>query len=179
MLIGNKKVYAAASGFGVRRRSKIAALLLLAGAALHALPAAALDNEEAGHVVAILEKLVTETGSTVYYDEEAAEEWFQIDDESSRLIPAAGFSRTAWKTAFDQTMTGFIAAIPQSELEQMMEDFINQFGEVAKMTPQQKEEAANLLGAQMGQFDEIRARGSPYRDVVRPYAQRLKKIALR
>lgn len=53
------------------------------------------------------------------------------------------------------------------------------FGEVAKMTPQQKEEVANLLGAEMSQFDEIRARGSPYRDVVSPYAQRLKKIALR
>lgn len=178
MLLRNNVGHAAVSSGG-RRLRKLINLLLAVGIATYALPAAALDRQEAGQVVAILEKLVAETSSTVYYDEEAAEEWFQTDDGSLRLIPAAGFSNATWKTAFDQTMTGFIASIPSSELEQMMEAFINQFGEAAKMTPQQKEEAASLLGAQMGHFDEIRERGTPYRDIVSPYAERLKKIALR
>lgn len=148
----------------------------MVGMATYALPAAALDSREAGQVVTILEKLVTETGSTVYYDAEAAEEWFQIDDEATGLIAAAGFTRQSWKTAFDQTMTGFIASIPPSELEQLMADFINQFGEAAKMTPEQKAQAASLMGAEMGHFDGIRARGAKYQEFVSPYTPRLRRI---
>lgn len=174
MLLRRKTGHVAA--VSSRRLPKLAALLVTAGVALHALPTSALDSQEAGQVVTILERLVTETGGSVYFDEEAAEEWFQIDDETSRLIPAAGFTRTAWKTAFDQTMTGFIASIPQAEMEQMMEDFMDKIGEVAKMTPQQQEEAMELVRAEKGKFDGIRARGAEYQDFVSSYTFRLRKI---
>ena len=163
---------------GTGRLSKLAALLLAAGVALQALPAAALDGREAGQVVAILEKLAAETGDGVYFDEEAAEEWFEIDEESSRLISGAGFTRATWKTAFDRTMTGFIASIPQAEMEKMMEDFMDAIGEVAKMTPGQKEEAMEMLRAEKGNLDSIRARGAEYREPVGPYVSRLRKVAL-
>jgi hypothetical protein len=179
MLLRLKTGHLAASGSGVRRFATGVALLLMAGVALQAAPAVALDSEEAGRVVTILEKLVTETGDNVFYDEEAAEEWFQIDDETSGLIPAAGFTRKTWKAAFDQTMTGFIASIPQAEMEQMMEEFMDRIGEVAKMTPEQKEEAMSLMRSEMGQLEAIRARGAEYQHFVSPYAPRLKKIALR
>ncbi|MDR6759245.1 hypothetical protein J2Y48_004561 [Mycoplana sp. BE70] len=170
---------AAVTGSGVRGFGKVISLLLMAGMVSYASPAAALDSQEAERVVTILENLVTETGGSVFYDEEAAEEWFQIDDETSRLIPAAGFTRTAWKTAFDQTMTGFIASIPQAEMEQMMEDFMDKIGEVAKMTPQQKEEAMALLRAEKRNFDGIRARGAEYREFVSSYIPRLRNITFR
>ncbi|QYM71704.1 hypothetical protein K1X45_09030 [Pseudochrobactrum sp. Wa41.01b-1] len=174
MLLSRKIGHATAPS--LPRLARLVALLLAAGVALQAVPAAALDSREAGQVVTILEKLVVETGSTVYYDEEAAEEWFQIDDETSGLIAAAGFTRATWKTAFDQTLTGFIASVPEAELEKLMDDFINQFGEATKMTPEQKAEAASLMGAEMGHFDGIRAKGAQYQDFVTPYAPRLRKI---
>lgn len=176
MLLSRKIRYVKAKA---SRLVKHVALILAASVTLHSLPAAALDVREAGQVVMILEMLVAETGSTVFYDDEAADDWFQTDEGSSGLIPAAGFTRASWKTAFDQTMTGFIASIPQSELEQLMEGFINQFGEVTKMTPEQKAETARLMGAEMGKFDSIRAKGSKYKTYVTPYAPRLRKISFR
>lgn len=140
--------------------------------------AGALDARDVQAIVTVLEKLASETGDTVYYDDEAAEEWFDIDDESSQLIPAAGFTRASWKEAFDQTMTGFIATIPNAEFEQMMEDFIDKIAEMARMTPEQKQEATDALRAERGHFDAIRERGAKYKDAVIPYAQRLRKIAL-
>lgn len=174
MLLSRKIRYVKAKA---SRLVKHVALILAASVTLHALPAAALDAREAGQVVTILEKLVAETGSTVYYDEEAAEEWFQIDDETTGLIAAAGFTRASWKTAFDQTMTGFIASIPEAELKKLMEDFINQFGEATKMTPEQRAEAARLMDADMGKFDGIRAKGAKYKAYVTPYSPRLRKIS--
>ncbi|HWK67971.1 MAG TPA: hypothetical protein VNS34_23860 [Rhizobiaceae bacterium] len=141
-------------------------------------PAMALDAREVQAVVTVLEKLASETGDTVYYDDEAAEQWFEIDDESSQLIPAAGFTRASWKEAFDQTMTGFIASIPDAEFEQMMEDFIDKIAEIARMTPEQKQTAAEGLRAERGKFDAIRNRGAKYKAVIIPYAERLRKIAL-
>ncbi|MFC3209247.1 hypothetical protein [Aquamicrobium soli] len=140
--------------------------------------AAALDAREAGAVVTILEKLSAETGKTVFYDEEAAQEWFEIDDESSQLIPAAGFSDDTWKAAFDHTMMGFIASIPQAELEQMMEEFADKLGELGKMTPQQKQAAREMLRAEMGNFDAIREQGARYRSAVAPHAARLRLLSL-
>lgn len=142
-------------------------------------PAVALDAREAEKVVTVLEKLASKKGGSVYYDEDAAEEWYQIDAESSRLIPAAGFSQKGWKQAFDQTMTGFIASIPQAELEQTVAEFIDRISEAAKMTPQQKQEARAAFREEMGKFDAIRERGARYQDIVKPFGQRLREISLR
>lgn len=139
--------------------------------------AAALETREAEAVVTILERLSAETGKTVFYDEEAAQEWFEIDDESSQRIPAAGFTQDSWKEAFDQTMMGFIASIPQAELEQMMEEFADKIGELGKMTAEQKQAATEMLRAQMGNFDTIREQGARYRGAVTPYTERLKLLS--
>lgn len=162
------------------KKGKVAAALLLSAGLLgfSAGTAAALNTRDAQAVVTVLEKLAAETGGSVYYDEDAAQEWFEIDDESSQLIPAAGFTQSSWKEAFDQTMTGFIATIPQVELEQMINVFMEKIGELGKMTPQQKQEAAEALHAEMGKFDAIREAGARYQDIVSPYAQRLRKISL-
>lgn len=144
---------------------------------LAATDTAALETREVEAVVTILERLSAETGKTVFFDEEAAQEWFEIDDESSQLIPAAGFTDASWKDAFDQTMAGFIATISPAELEKMMEEFADKLGEVAKMTTEQKQMVIEMLRAEMGNFDAIRERGAPYRSAVEPYAGRLKLLS--
>jgi len=151
--------------------------LVLVFAISLAIPAAgALERREIEAVVGVLEKLTSETGNTVYYDEDAAEEWFETDEEMSELIPAAGFSRRSWKTAFDQTITGFIASVPEAEFDEMIEEFIDKVAEAGKLTPAQKREAAIALRAEMGRLDEVREQGAPYRDLVGPYGPRLRKL---
>lgn len=146
---------------------------------LAATDAAALETREVEAVVTILERLAAETGKTVFFDEESAQEWFEIDDESSQpIIPAAGFTEPSWKDAFDQTMTGFIATISPDELEKMMEELADKLGEVAQMTPEEKQEVTEMLHAEMGKFDAIRERGAPYRSAVEPYAMRLRILSL-
>lgn len=145
---------------------------------LAATDAAALETREVEAVVTILERLAAETGKTVFFDEEAAQEWFEIDDESSQLIPAAGFTEPSWKDAFDQTMAGFIATISPAELEKMMEEFADKLGEVAQMTPEEKQAVMEMLHAEMGNFDAIRERGARYRSAVEPYALRLRMLSL-
>ena len=157
-------------------RRPVSYLAALVATGLFATPTWALESREVRTVVTVLEQLASETGSDVFYDEEAADEWYQVDDETSRFIPAAGFSRVSWKEAFDQTMTGFIASIPKAELDQMIETFASRIGEIAQMTPEQKEEAMTALREHMGKFDEIRQRGEPYQHVVAPYASRLRKL---
>jgi len=151
--------------------------LVLVFAISLAIPAAeALERREIEAVVGVLEKLTSETGNTVYYDEDAAEEWFKTDEEMSELIPAAGFSRRSWKAAFDQTITGFIASVPEAEFDEMIEEFIDKVAEAGKLTPEQKREAAIALRAEMGRLDEVREQGAPYRDLVVPYGPRLRKL---
>lgn len=165
----------------------LAALLVRAGLVLAlvwalvcaiAVPEArALDARDVEAVVTVLEKLAAETGNSVFYDEAAAEEWFELDDGSSQIIPAAGFSRESWKTAFDRTITGFIASIPEAEFEQIFGEFIDKIAEAGKLTAQQKQEAASMLRAEMGQLDAVRKQGAPYEAVVDPFGKRLRRLA--
>jgi len=152
------------------------ALVLVFAISLAVPAAGALERREIEAVVGVLEKLTSETGNTVYYDEDAAEEWFETDEEMSELIPAAGFSRRSWKAAFDQTITGFIASVPEAEFDEMIEEFIDKVAEAGKLTPEQKREAAIALRAEMGRLDEVREQGAPYRDLVVPYGPRLRKL---
>ncbi|KRE07144.1 hypothetical protein ASE63_23140 [Bosea sp. Root381] len=157
----------------------LAGIALVAALAFAFVPtgAAALDMRKAGTVVTILERLSVESGKTVYFDEEAAAEWFEIDEEASRLIPASGFTRTSWKDAFDQTMAGFIAAIPPVELETMIDEFATRLGEAAKMTTAQKQAAREMLRAHAQALDNVRKRGEQYRDAMLPYVARMKKLS--
>lgn len=141
-----------------------------------ATPAAALSVREAQAVVVVLEELTSETGDTVYYDEEAAEEWYQIDDETSQRIAEAGFTRETWKDAFDQTMLGFLASIPSSEFDQMFEEFVQKIDAMVELTDEQKQEATNAWRAQTKTLVELRRRGTQYAGTVSPYMSRLRKL---
>lgn len=140
--------------------------------------AMALSSTEAGTVVAVLEQLAAETGETVFYDEEAADEWFDMDAESSQHIAGAGFTRQSWKLAFDATMTGFIASIPEREFDQITEDFVTKIGEIAQMTESQKQEAMDALRAEFGKLHEVRNAGVAHISAVGPHMQRLRRVVL-
>ncbi|WP_353186826.1 hypothetical protein [Bosea sp. (in: a-proteobacteria)] len=159
-----------------RSRLPRAVLAAICAFALSVAAAAALETREVEAVVTILERLSVETGRTVFYDERAAREWFEIDAESSRLIPAAGFGEASWKSAFDRTMTGFLAAIPQPELERMTRDFSDRLG---KMTPEHRQMATAMLREQVKHIDALREQGERYRPMVAPYAARLRLLSRR
>lgn len=137
----------------------------------------ALNAREAESVVTILEQLAADTEKTVFYDDDAASEWLEIDSESSRLIPAAGFSEDSWQRAFDETMTGFIASIPRAEMERMMREFAGKLGELGQMTPELKQEVAEMLQEQMSTIDAIREQGARYQTIVAPYVERLRVLS--
>lgn len=168
-------------GPALRAGKLLSRATLVAALALSLAPsrADALERREVEAVVTILERLSAATGKTVFFDEEAAREWFEIDEGTSRLIPASGFTGASWKDAFDQTMAGFISAIPPAELEAMVDDFAAKLDEARKMTPGQRQVVKELLHEQMRGQQEIRDNGMPYRGVVSPYFARIKSISLK
>jgi hypothetical protein len=161
-----------------RKNSKLVTILFVAGAlfGVAAETAEALDAREAQAVVTVLERLVEETGGSVFYDEDAAQDWFEADDGSSRYIQAAGFSEDSWKTAFDQTMMGFIASIPRPEVEQMMESLAYRIGEISDMSAEQKQAANEMLRTQKEKMEVVRQQGAQYAVIVAPHAVRLKLL---
>ena len=94
--------------------SRAAAAVALAFALLAVLSVAgfdkvalALTSREASSVVDLIEKLTTDFGDFAYDDSEA-DQWFEKDAESKKLITKAGFNQKSWKTAVDETMKGFL-----------------------------------------------------------------------
>src|SRR5690606_11582531 len=81
--------------------------------------AVALESREAAIVADVLETLASERGEPVYYDEEAADDWYEFDADGDGLIPAAGFTRESWQVAYEQTLKGLVALTPQSEFDAM------------------------------------------------------------
>ncbi|MDQ0509610.1 hypothetical protein [Ancylobacter amanitiformis] len=158
---------------------RLAHTLPLAGllAGMVALPALALDTRQAERVVAVLEELHEETGDTVYFDEQAALEWYERDERSSRHIAAAGFDRQSWKEAFDETLTGFLAAVPQADIDRMFAAFEDHLAATPQLTAREKRQAASIWEAQRSKLRSIRADGAQHATLVAPYVGRLKQIA--
>src|SRR5262249_48143553 len=102
------------------QRVHVMALRLVLGAllgiVLSALPAFALSPGGAKKVVELVEKLEPEHGK-IAYDEEEADQWFEDDSAGAGLIGKAGFSREGWKAAFDAVLQGYIALVPQGEID--------------------------------------------------------------
>ena len=140
-------------------------------------PANGLEHREAQQVVAILEALHRETGRTVYFDEEAAGEWFEVDEESSRRITGAGFTSDGWKRAFDDTLTGFIAAVPEAEFDRLFDVFEEQLAALAHLSEEERQAARRVWQEQKVELRAIRAQGAAHIGAVQPYVARLKKLA--
>lgn len=138
--------------------------------------ALALTAREAESVVNVLEKLKAD-GVQIAYDEEAADEWFEQDADDKKLITKAGFNQKTWKTAVDETMTGFFAAMPEAEIKAVFEGLRKRLESTSAITAAQKDAMREFWEQQYKQVDAIRAEGKPFVATVTPLVPRLRKLA--
>lgn len=154
---------------------KILAAGCLAAALLGPSPAIALTAHEAETVVSILEKLKADDVQ-IAYDAEAADDLFEQDDEDKKLITKAGFNQKTWKTAIDETMKGFFASIPESEITSIFDDLRKRLDASSDMTAEQKKAMREWWDEQRKQMASLREEGKPFAATVSPYAARLRKL---
>lgn len=135
--------------------------------------ALALDQHEAEAVVAILETLAYERGEAVYMD--AAEDWFEFDQNGFGLITGAGFSRESWTEAYDETLLGFAGGIAQAEIDAQ----IAQAEAGVAASPLSAEQKEMILADFMAQMDQVREAtvvGQQYASAVAPVRGRLQML---
>lgn len=147
----------------------------LLGIVLSSLPALALSPGEAQKVVELLEKLESEHGM-IAYDEEEAGQIFEDDREG--LIEKAGFSRESWKTAFDAVMQGYMALVPQSEVDATLGEIKTRFESATGLTVEQKAALQAMYDEQVAIILAYREEGREHMDVVRPLAERLEPLVM-
>jgi len=136
-----------------------------------------LTSRDATSVVDLIEKLKTEFGDFAYDDDEA-DEWFEKDAESQKLITKAGFNQKSWKTAVDETMKGFFATIPEAEIKTIL-DGARQRAESAKdLKAEQKKALLELVEEQRKEIFALREGGKPFVGVVTPLAPRIRKFTM-
>jgi hypothetical protein len=147
----------------------------LLGLVLSVLPASALSAGEAQKVVELVEKLEPDHGK-IAYDEEEADQWFE--DDSAGLIEKAGFSRQSWKEAFDALMQGYLALVPQSEVDAKLAEIKTRIESAADISAEQKAAVQALFDEQVAAIRTYRENGQKHMDVVRPLAARLKPLVM-
>lgn len=157
-------------GLGVR-------MLIMAACILVTLPAFALDRQKAEAVVAVLEELSPARGEAVYYDDEAAADWFEFDQESDGLIITAGFTEESWEMSYEHTMKGFMATIPEIEFLSAYDGFEVKISAIPGLTDVQKREAMTEWQAQIERAKGYRSEGTLYVHAVRDLAERLRALS--
>jgi len=138
-------------------------------------PASALDKSSAEAVVTIVEQLNDDVGP-VAYDDEEADRWFESDLDSDGLIGKAGFDQSSWKEAFDETIAGYFATIPDDEIMAAY-DRIRQRTQASKaVSAQQKQMLMQMIDEQVAEMGQLRSKGRAHAAIVRPLAPRLRKL---
>ncbi|MEO3997732.1 hypothetical protein [Mesorhizobium sp. CAU 1732] len=152
-------------------------MLIMAACILVVAPAFALDRQKAEAVVAVLEELSPARGEAVYYDDEAAADWFEFDQEGDGRIVAAGFTQESWETSYEHTMKGFMATIPEIEFRSAYDGFEVKIGAIPGLTDAQKREAMTEWQAQIDRATGYRSEGALYVHAVRDLAERLRALS--
>lgn len=151
------------------------ALALALAAGLTPVTAHALTTDETAKVVSVIEKLQPSRGK-VAYDEEEADQWFEADSAENGLIGKAGFDQQSWKTTFDAVLKGFLASIPQAEVDALLEQVQTRLREARNITPEQRTALINLYDEQVAVIRALREEGRAYVDTVRPFQDRLRRV---
>lgn len=138
--------------------------------------ALALTAREVESVVNVLEKLKTD-GAQIAYDEESADDWFERDADDKKLITKAGFNQKTWKIAADETMTGFFASIPETELKSTFDNLRKRLETAAGASAEQKAAMREVWEEQYAKVNALRAQGKPFVATVTPFVPRLRKLA--
>ena len=164
--------------------SRAAAAVALAFVLLAALSVAkfdkvalALTSGEAATVGDLIEKLKTEFGDFAYDDDEA-DQWFEKDAESQKLITKAGFNQKSWKTAVDETIKGFFATIPEAEIKKILDGALQRTQSATNLKAEQKKALLELVEEQRKEILALREGGKPFVAVVTPLAPRIRKFTM-
>jgi hypothetical protein len=167
-------------GFPSRAAAAVAlAIVLLAGLSVAKFDrvALALTSREAATVVDLIEKLKTEFGDFAYDDDEA-DEWFEKDAESQKLITKAGFNQKSWKIAVDETMKGFFATIPEAEIKTVLDGARQRTESATSLKAEQKKALLELIEEQTKEILALREGGKPFVGIVTPLAPRIRKFTM-
>lgn len=150
--------------------------LLFAALALLFLPngAAALDSRQAVRVVETMEALREDFGD-LYYDETAADHWYEEDEFGEGRIRAAGFTRDQWRTAMDATMAGFYASMDRAEVEAIFATMTT-FEARTDFAAEQKEAMRQIVREARERMARYRSSGAVHARIVAPLAPRIKAV---
>lgn len=140
---------------------------LIAGLAT---PALALTASEAEAVVGIVELMAEETGEGMVTD--AAEIFFDYDAMEANRIPAAGFSRESWVTAYEAVASGYMATLPQEEFDAIFAEPLARL-EASQLPEDQKTMLREHMEGLIAEAQETRQQGMAHAEVVRPLQDRL------
>jgi hypothetical protein len=145
----------------------------LFGVVLSVLPAIALTPGEAEKVIALVEKLEPDHGK-IAYDEDEAGQWFE--DDSAGLIEKAGFTRESRKAAFDALLQGYIALVPQSEIDAKLGAVKASIESASGLPAEQRAAVQAAYDEQVAIIRTYRENGKKHVDVVRSFAARLEPL---
>jgi hypothetical protein len=147
----------------------------LIGLVLSVLPAVALSPAEAEKVIVLVEQLEPEHGQ-IAYDEDEADQWFEGDTEGR--IEKAGFTRESWKAAFDATLQGYLALLPQSEIDAKLGAVKASLDGASGLSADQKAAVQALYHEQVAAIRTYRLNGQKHMNIVRPLATRLAPLIM-
>lgn len=135
-----------------------------------ATPALALTASEAEAVVGIVELMAEETGEGMVAD--AAEIFYDYDAMEANRIPAAGFSRESWVSAYDAVASGYMATLPQAQFDAIFAEPMALL-EASELPADQKAMMREHMEGLIAEAQETRQQGMAHADVVRPLEHRL------
>lgn len=158
-------------------RYGVVALALGFAGFLHVSHALAFGSGDVAIVADILGELSPSRGEAVYYDGEAAYDWYEFDQEEDGLIPAAGFSRESWREAYDKTLKGLIALIPPAEFDAIHKGLGQRVNALQGLTPEARQEMIDEMRKLVDGLRALRVEGQAYAEQVRPFAGRLRELA--
>ncbi|MEO3386835.1 hypothetical protein [Mesorhizobium sp. CAU 1741] len=162
---------------GTALRYALVALVLGLGALLHASHALAFGSGDVAIVADILEELSPSRGEAIYYDGEAADDWYEFDAEQDGLIAAAGFSRETWREAYDNTLKGLIALIPPEEFEAIHDGLGERLSSIQGLSEDEKRAMVDDMRKLVDGLRALRSEGAAHADAVQPFAARLRNLA--
>ncbi|MBJ3783502.1 hypothetical protein [Devosia sediminis] len=131
----------------------------------------ALDAGEAEGVISVMEVLTEEFGESMTTD--AAESFYDYDSlDSTMLIEEAGFDRDSWIAAYEAVSAGYMAIIPQDQIDAMFAEPLALL-DASELPEDQKAEMRRHVEGLMVEMQALRERGQAHADVVRPFESRL------
>lgn len=157
-------------------RYMLLAITLALVAFFHTSYALAFSSREAGTITSILEKLVPESGQSVYFDEEAADEWYEFDVGESDHIAAAGLTRSGWRDAYGKTLKGFVALMPEEDVRALADGLPEKVAQISGLNDAQRAEVLATMEEGVERLLVIRQDGSAYANAVRPFEARLRRL---